>query len=73
MIGGILGMALGLALYGLGLVDGWWVVWMGIAGAGVELLARLRPGSGTGDAGWLAEMSGGFDCGGGDAGGGGGD
>jgi hypothetical protein len=71
MIGGMLGAVLGLALYGLDLADGWWVVWTAIAGAGVELLARLRLGSDTGDAGWLTEMSG--DFGGGDAGGGGGD
>jgi hypothetical protein len=71
MIGGILGALLGLALYGLDLIDGCWVVWTGIAGAGIELLGRLRAGQGTGDTGRLADMSGGFDFGGGDAGGGG--
>ena len=32
MIGGILGAVVGLALWGLDLTDGWWVLWLGLAG-----------------------------------------
>jgi hypothetical protein len=51
MIGGLLGAAVGLALCALGLTDGWWVLWVGLAGLGIEGLARLRlePGGDGGD------------------------
>ena len=50
MIGGLVGAAVGLALWGLGLTDAWWVLWLGLAGAAIAGLARLRlePG-GSGD------------------------
>ena len=70
--GAVLGAVAGLALCGVGLTDGWWVLWLGLAGVVLDRLARLRPG--RGDDGWIPDVVGGFDFGG-DAGcgGGGGD
>ena len=73
MIGGILGAVVGLALWGLDLTDGWWVLWLGLAGIALERLTRWRPGSGSGDGGRVPEFSGGYDFGGRDGGCGGGD
>ena len=42
MHSGLVGAVVGLALCGLGVVDGWWVLWLGLAGVGIEGMARLR-------------------------------
>jgi hypothetical protein len=58
MVGGIVGAVAGLVLWALGLTDGWWVLWLGLAGVGLQFLSRVRLESGGGDDGRGPDASG---------------